>query len=108
MLCRLVDDYLFVTTEESKARKFLDMMNAGQPHSSNGIMWALNRLPVRAIGHPEYGCFISAEKTLTNFDTDEHVINRTLPGQKGGHASRCSMYIIDMQSKLQCSLGAAF
>lgn len=42
MMCRLVDDYLFVTTEESKARKFLDMMNAGQSHLLNRIMCALN------------------------------------------------------------------
>jgi hypothetical protein len=44
---RLIDDYLFITTSIEKAKGFLDMMNQG---------------------HPEYGCFISKDKTLTNFD----------------------------------------
>ncbi|KAL1739342.1 hypothetical protein HDZ31DRAFT_49544, partial [Schizophyllum fasciatum] len=26
-------------------------------------------------GHPDYGCFIAREKTLTNFDYDEQVMN---------------------------------
>ena len=29
------------------------------------------------IGHPEYGCFISKEKTLTNFDYDAQGMNIT-------------------------------
>ncbi|KAF7292779.1 Telomerase reverse transcriptase [Mycena indigotica] len=49
MLIRQTDDYLFVSTDKAKARGFLDTMNKG---------------------HPEYGCFISADKTVTNFDVE--------------------------------------
>lgn len=47
------------------ARKFLDIMSKG---------------------HPEYGCFIAPEKTLTNFDCNEHNPNVVLPkeGKRGG------------------------
>ena len=61
MLLRLIDDYLFVTTCPRKAKSFLDTMIAG---------------------HPEYGCMISQEKTLTNFDYDVQIMNVTPPGQK--------------------------
>ncbi|KAK0450256.1 hypothetical protein EV421DRAFT_1779810 [Armillaria borealis] len=33
-------------------------------------------------GHPEYGCFISKDKTMTNFDYDHHVLNVTDPHQQ--------------------------
>ncbi|THH05865.1 hypothetical protein EW145_g4492 [Phellinidium pouzarii] len=46
VLLRLIDDYLFITTDEEDASHFLEVMNRG---------------------HPEYGCFISRDKTLTNF-----------------------------------------
>ncbi|BGP25246.1 Telomerase reverse transcriptase [Rhodotorula toruloides] len=46
-LLRYVDDFLFITTEREKAVCFLSTM-------SNGI--------------PEYGCAISPDKRLTNFD----------------------------------------
>ncbi|KAF8239742.1 hypothetical protein L208DRAFT_1236101, partial [Tricholoma matsutake] len=49
-------------TSLSRARGFLDMMHKG---------------------HPEYGCFISKEKILTNFDYDSEVLNVTGPKQKG-------------------------
>ncbi|KAH0833044.1 hypothetical protein J3R83DRAFT_12035 [Lanmaoa asiatica] len=61
MLLRLIDDYLFVTTCPRKAKSFLQTMIAG---------------------HPEYGCMISQEKTLTNFDYDEQIMNVVSPGQK--------------------------
>lgn len=60
---RLVDDYLFVTTDLSRARLFLDIMNQG---------------------HPEYGCFIGKEKTLTNIDYDVQIMNRIDPSLKCG------------------------
>ncbi|KAG7089455.1 hypothetical protein E1B28_011140 [Marasmius oreades] len=60
-LLRNVDDYLYVTTRLEKARKFVDMMSKG---------------------HPEYGCFISKGKTLTNFDYDEELMNVTGPMDK--------------------------
>ncbi|KAF8440397.1 hypothetical protein L210DRAFT_3319167, partial [Boletus edulis BED1] len=50
-----------VTTSLRKAESFLGMMNAG---------------------HPEYGCTISQEKTLTNFDYDVDIMNVIPPGQK--------------------------
>jgi hypothetical protein len=57
----LVDDYLFVTTCPQKARFFLETM---------------------ASGFPEYGCKISQEKTLTNFDHGIQIMNVVPPGQK--------------------------
>ncbi|THH09180.1 hypothetical protein EW146_g8757 [Bondarzewia mesenterica] len=61
VLLRLIDDYLFITTDISKAKHFLDVMSQG---------------------HPQYGCFISREKTLTNFDYDPQIMNVTAPHQK--------------------------
>ncbi|RDB25955.1 Telomerase reverse transcriptase [Hypsizygus marmoreus] len=61
VLLRLIDDYLFITTSHSRAKQFLDMMNKG---------------------HPEYGCFISKDKTLTNFDFDAEISNVTEPKQQ--------------------------
>ncbi|KAJ3546316.1 hypothetical protein NMY22_g2104 [Coprinellus aureogranulatus] len=58
LLLRLVDDYLFITTSIHKARFFLDVMNQG---------------------HPEYGCFIGKDKTLTNVDYDAQVMNLVDP-----------------------------
>ncbi|KAG6331208.1 hypothetical protein ID866_7880, partial [Astraeus odoratus] len=60
VLLRLIDDYLFITTDVGKARSFLDIMTKG---------------------HPEYGCMISKEKTMTNFDYDTEIMNITLPTQ---------------------------
>lgn len=56
LLLRLIDDYLFITTDQAKARKFLDTMIKG---------------------HPEFGCFISPEKTLTNFECSPHIVKVT-------------------------------
>jgi hypothetical protein len=61
VLMRWVDDYLLVTTNIDKARDFLRMMNEG---------------------HPEYGCFISRDKTYTNFAIDEQIMNVTMPNQE--------------------------
>ncbi|KAG8701954.1 hypothetical protein FRC08_003804 [Ceratobasidium sp. 394] len=46
VLLRFVDDYLLITTDVRVARKFLKIMHKG---------------------HPEYGCEVAEEKTLTNF-----------------------------------------
>jgi telomerase reverse transcriptase len=40
-------------------------------------------LHVPSTGHPEYGCFISRDKTLTNFDYDSQIMNVTSPLQRG-------------------------
>lgn len=47
LLMRYTDDFLLITTSKRQAKRFYEVMRKG---------------------HPEYGCFISAEKTLTNFD----------------------------------------
>ncbi|KAF8206271.1 hypothetical protein K438DRAFT_1577997, partial [Mycena galopus ATCC 62051] len=36
-------------------------------------------------GHEEYGCFISTDKTLTNFDYDEHL--NSIPHERGRSTS---------------------
>ncbi|QRW13350.1 telomerase reverse transcriptase [Ceratobasidium sp. AG-Ba] len=46
VLLRFVDDYLFITTSVKVARHFLQVMHKG---------------------HPEYGCEVAEEKTVTNF-----------------------------------------
>jgi len=60
-----------VTTNLVKARSFLDMMNKGfLLFRKHHVM-----LPTYSIGHPEYGCFISKDKTMTNFDYDHQIMN---------------------------------
>jgi len=44
-------------------------------------------------GHPEYGCLISKEKTLTNFDHDAQIMNVTEPQQ---HRFPWCGFLIDM------------
>lgn len=36
-------------------------------------------------GHPEYGCFISTDKTMSNFDYDDQIMNVTAPNQRCEH-----------------------
>lgn len=48
ILMRLVDDFLYITPEREKAQRFLEVMHGGMP---------------------EYGAFVSAQKTLVNFET---------------------------------------
>jgi len=50
LLLRHTDDYLFITPEYAEAKDFLDAMDKG---------------------HPEYGCFVSKEKTVVNFICDQ-------------------------------------
>ncbi len=47
LLLRYTDDFLFITTRRDHAERFFKQMSAG---------------------HPEYGCFVSEEKTLANFE----------------------------------------
>ncbi|KAL1705382.1 hypothetical protein EV121DRAFT_203726, partial [Schizophyllum commune] len=57
-------------------------------------------------GHPDYGCFISREKTLTDFDYDEQVMNVIPSGQRGGDRDADFLfsefpwcgYLIDMKN----------
>ncbi|OJT07372.1 Telomerase reverse transcriptase [Trametes pubescens] len=52
VLMRLIDDWLLITADRSKATRFYDIVSKG---------------------HPEYGCFISKDKSLLNFDHPELV-----------------------------------
>lgn len=47
ILLRLIDDFLFITLNRSNAEEFLNVMHQG---------------------HPEYGAFVSIDKTLANFE----------------------------------------
>ncbi|KAI0955894.1 hypothetical protein AcV7_006436 [Taiwanofungus camphoratus] len=60
VLLRMIDDYLFITTSLPSAKQFLTMMMQG---------------------HPDYGCFISKDKTLVNFEYDI-LTNITEPHQQ--------------------------
>ncbi|KAG5342247.1 hypothetical protein C0989_004091 [Termitomyces sp. Mn162] len=74
VLLRLIDDYLFITTSRTKAIQFLAMMSQG---------------------HPEYGCFISKDKTLTNFDYEAQILNVVEAKQQ--RFPWCG-YLIDMKN----------
>ena len=77
VLLRLIDDYLFITTSLTSAKSFLDMMKKGT--YSIALVYIFN---VAFPGHPEYGCFISPDKTLTNFDHDDQLLNVVDPSQR--------------------------
>lgn len=47
LLLRLIDDFLFITLNRGNAEEFLKVMHQG---------------------HPEYGAFVSTDKTMVNFD----------------------------------------
>ena len=77
-----MDDYLLVTTNRSKAQAFLEMMIEGDTPLRHDFSQL--ELILRHAGNPEYGCFISSEKTRTNFEfgsSDPAMI--TEPDQKG-------------------------
>ncbi len=67
----MVDDYLLITTDLSKAKSFLDMMNKGMRRHLCCLFLGF----IVCSGHPEYGCFISKEKTMTNFDYDHQIMS---------------------------------
>lgn len=46
---RIIDDFIFITPDRSRASKFLTRMSRG---------------------FDEYGCYVSLEKSLCNFDYD--------------------------------------
>ena len=64
---RLIDDWLLVTTDLAKASRFYDMMSEG---TYNRLLYE-SAIAMHSPGHPEYGCFISKDKTLMNFDHPE-------------------------------------
>lgn len=63
VLLRLIDDFLFITLNRGHAEQFLRVMHAG---------------------HPEYGAFVSAEKSLANFkvSVDGRKINQLVGTQE--------------------------
>lgn len=75
VLLRLIDDYLFITTDESDAKNFLEVMKRG---------------------HPEYGCFISQEKTLINFGNGDANISELNVGGILYPEKKCMLSIVDV------------
>lgn len=73
VLVRLIDDYLFITTDESDAKNFLEVMKRG---------------------HPEYGCFISQEKTLINFGYGDANISELNVGGILHPEKKCMLFIV--------------
>jgi len=57
-------------------------------------------------GHPEYGCFISKEKTLTNFDYDYQIMNVTGPWRECRVLVRLSPAWVFNRCSIQGSRGA--
>ncbi|BGP56240.1 hypothetical protein JCM8202_005757 [Rhodotorula sphaerocarpa] len=72
LLLRYVDDFLFVTTDLELATRFLRVMHAGLP---------------------EYGCFISPEKRLSNFDVALTAGEVVPPLPKGEDFPWCGLLI---------------
>jgi len=81
VLLRLVDDYLLITTNHLKARAFLEMMVRGRSLSVSLTGGGI--LTPHPTGNPEYGCFISHEKTRTNFEFGSDPSMVTEANQKG-------------------------
>lgn len=71
LLLRLIDDFLLVTLDQSKAERFLEVMHGGVP---------------------EYGVEVSPEKTLVNFDvcSSQGQVKRV---DSRGHFSYCGTLI---------------
>jgi telomerase reverse transcriptase len=66
---------MFITTSLSQAKAFLSMMNNGMNSVSSSAFSDI------CLGHEDYGCFISKDKTLTNFDYDEQL--NSIPHERG-------------------------
>ncbi|GKT48290.1 telomerase-binding protein EST1A [Colletotrichum spaethianum] len=71
LLLRLIDDFLLITTDQSKARKFVDIMHGGLP---------------------EYGVTVNPNKTLINFDMEVSGV-RVARLPKGSHFPYCGLGI---------------
>ncbi|KAM0789504.1 hypothetical protein ACM66B_000323 [Microbotryomycetes sp. NB124-2] len=88
LLMRYVDDFLFITTKKALAVKFLKTMSDG---------------------FPDYGCTISIEKRLTNFDIALQPGELVLPLAEGKDFAWCGLAIdtetlavsADFESNLQ-------
>lgn len=67
---RLIDDWLLITANRSKATRFYDIVSRGSLlHITHMDSFSHDLCS----GHPEYGCFISKDKSLLNFDHPELV-----------------------------------
>jgi telomerase reverse transcriptase len=67
-LLRYVDDFLFITTKKDLAVEFLRVMAQGQDSILPSSSTTIDETDEVSTGNPEYGCFISPDKTLTNFN----------------------------------------
>lgn len=85
LLMRLIDDFLLITTNKQKAKKFVEAMHRG---------------------YPEYGVTVSAHKSLVNFDVS---INDTPVPRLAGGSNKfpyCGL-TINTQTLEICKPGAA-
>ncbi|EFQ29316.1 telomerase reverse transcriptase [Colletotrichum graminicola M1.001] len=69
LLLRLIDDFLLITTDQSKACEFVEVMHGGLP---------------------EYGVIVSPEKTLVNFDMEVNGV-RVARLPEGSHFPYCGL-----------------
>ena len=76
---RLIDDWMLITADLAKANRFYDMVSAGM---FAPFCYHVYDLDVTYLGHPEYGCFISKDKSLVNFDHPD-LVNIVDPRSKG-------------------------
>jgi hypothetical protein len=82
-MLRWIDDYLFITSNKEKAFSFLDSMSEGK-YPERTLQSLISHSDT---GHPDYGCFISTEKTLTSFWCDKHQPNVVAAAAQG-----CKMF----------------
>ena len=94
---RIIDDFLFITPDKTKAELFLKQMNKGEADPSfkmcPGIV--LRQYLVAQTGSSSYGCHVALSKSLCNF-VSEHslpvpmseVDQRELPTQWMDRAHR--------------------
>lgn len=93
---------MFITTSLPKAKEFLDMMIRGLDLLDPELCRFVHQI---LTGHPEYGCFISKEKTLTNFDYDAQIMNVTGPRDTRESGRVACNFAFMVQ---QTSLGVAY
>lgn len=111
-MLRYVDDFLFISTEQERAGRFLRVMDDGALSHSFSFFPSPSLTPAPIPGIPEYGCNISAEKRLTNFDISLKDGEVVPPLKEGDGAPQLSLLVLkdtDTDSATtQTFLGAAW
>jgi hypothetical protein len=85
LLLRMIDDFMFVTTKRSAAVKFLDIASRG-PYTPPDSSPCILPYDVPLTGFPEYGAFISPEKSMVNFDCARSDVGR-IPRAESRHGA---------------------